>query len=774
MRQLVILGFAVAAFSCSIPSGTELESAKRAPHALPWHPVFLSPDTTLLPVSDFLLAHELLERAVWEDGTELPIWNGEIVITQQPKLGIGFVGLWVGGNMRQIPVLRSKLVQVDYRLGPFYMDVGKTQIKGSFTGWAPIDLADANTFTPTTFHLPPGDHAYQVFMNGHWQAEPGKPMQPNGFGAFNSILTVPDASETTTLFIKELVAGEYTHDLVIQTDSAATVYGWWENQLYALTQTDSTGSATIRVPAAAYELKRTHLRIWSATERGVSAQALIPLEFGVPIQDPNLLTRDDRQAMSLYFLLVDRFANGDTSNDEPVDDPRIHPRANHHGGDFAGLERAIASGYFEATGVNTVWVSPIVTNPDSAYGWWSNPNTEVTSAFSGYHGYWPIRSTETDRRFGSMEDFNALVETAHRHGLNVLVDYVANHVHELHPVYQQHPDWATSLYLPDGRENTQLWDEQRLTTWFDTFMPTLDFSRPEVVDAMTDSAVWWIEHSEIDGFRHDATKHIPEAFWRSLTFKVKEKTGGDRNVFQIGETYGSPELIQSYLSSGMLDAQFDFNHYDAMVACFANDSSKFSDLTNIAEQSLATYGAHHLMGNITGNQDRPRFTSLADGSLAMDEDTKFAGWTRKIEHGDDRGYAKMQLLTAYLFSIPGVPCIYYGDEYADVGGNDPDNRKMMRFEGFNALEAQTKIHAANWAKLRASRMSMLYGETRYEAVSNHLLHIERSYLGEVTDIWINKSDVPVTLPAGKAQGVPIVGAFSDGQLAPWSAIALER
>ena len=87
------------------------------------------------------------------------------------------------------------------------------------------------------------------------------------------------------------------------------------------------------------------------------------------------------------------------------------------------------------------------------------------------------------------------------------------------------------------------------------------------------------------------------------------------------------------------------------------------------------------MGNITGNQDRPRFTSLADGTPDVNEDMKFQGWTRDIQHGGDEGYAKMRLLMSYLMSVPGIPCVYYGDEIADVGGNDPDNRRMMRFGG---------------------------------------------------------------------------------------------
>lgn len=757
--------------ACNTADVESARAPRSATHALPWHPVQLAPDTSRILVADFLAGDEVLERAVWEDGTPLVVADGEVIVAHQPSKGLGFVQLWVGGESREIPLLRSRLQRVDYVLASDTKGGARARLKGSFTGWAPVDLAPSGGSFEATFYLPPGDHAYQVEVGGEWQAEPGVPRQPNGFGAFNSVLTVPESGATPVLQAVRHVRGEHVNDIELRATPGTELFSWWENHLYTTSLIDSSGTALVRIPAAAYAAKRSHLRIWAANEQGVSAQVLIPLESGVPIEDPNLLTRDDRQAMTMYFLMIDRFVNGDASNDDPVDDDRIHPRANHHGGDFQGIAETLESGYFDALGVNTIWVSPITQNPDSAFGWWSDPSTEVTSAFSGYHGYWPVRSTTTDRHWGTMDQFHDLVDAAHAKGMNVLVDYVANHVHEEHPVYQQHPDWATPLYLPDGRENTQLWDEQRLTTWFDTFMPSLDFARKDVVDAMTDSAVWWIQHSEIDGFRHDATKHIPEAFWRSLTAKIKAETGGERNVFQIGETYGSPELINSYLSSGMLDAQFDFNHYDAQVAAFADDSASFEDLVAVARQSLDTYGAHHLMGNITGNQDRPRFASLADGALALDEDAKLAGWTRAIEHQGDAGFKKMQLLTAYLFSIPGIPCIYYGDEYADAGGNDPDNRRMMRFNLTDPREQETWQNAANWARLRASRMSLLYGETAYEVVSPDVLHITRSYLGEVTDIWINKGREAVEVPVA---GPCLVGTVAGGRLTGWSAAAFSR
>jgi hypothetical protein len=114
--------------------------------------------------------------------------------------------------------------------------------------------------------------------------------------------------------------------------------------------------------------------------------------------------------------------------------------------------------------------------------------------------------------------------------------------------------------------------------------------------------------------------------------------------YQIGETYGSPELISSYIGSGMLDAQFDFNVYDDEVAVFARNTESFERLKNSLTQSLRYYGYHNLMGYISGNQDRPRFISLAGGDLLFNEDSKYAGWTRTIGVGDTSSYRKLMML----------------------------------------------------------------------------------------------------------------------------------
>ena len=337
-----------------------------------------------------------------------------------------------------------------------------------------------------------------------------------------------------------------------------------------------------------------------------------------------------------------------------------------------------------------------------------------------------------------------MLSVAHQNGLSVLLDYVANHVHEQHSVYQQHKDWVTPLYLPDGTMNTERWDDHRLTTWFDTFLPTLNLEDPKVADFMIDSALFWVTKYDFDGFRHDATKHIPENFWRNLSKKVKlvSKEKG-KYIYQIGETYGTHDLINSYISSGMLDAQFDFNMYDKALPVFAEEQASMMQLAEALEASLSTYGYHHLMGNITGNQDKPRFMGYADGSLPFDlpgQAYKRIGWKQDITVQDNIAYKKMAMFNAFNMTIPGIPIIYYGDEIGMTGAGDPDNRRMMRFENLSKEEIALHKEIAKLTQLRTDNMALLYGDfTILENTENRLTYKRKYFSNEVT-VTLIKSD----------------------------------
>jgi glycosidase len=212
----------------------------------------------------------------------------------------------------------------------------------------------------------------------------------------------------------------------------------------------------------------------------------------------------------------------------------------------------------------------------------------------------------------------------------------------------------------------------------------------------------------------------------------------NRRIYQIGETYGTSELISSYVNSGMLDAQFDFNLYDAISTALAVGNS-FKNVENTMNNSLKYYGNHNIMGNITGNQDRGRFISYAGGALKFDEDAKVAGWTRKVEIGDKTAYNKSAMLMAFINTVPGIPVIYYGDEIGMYGGNDPDNRKMMKFSNLSPEESTLKNQTAELCKLRRSSLPLIYGDLKFLTVSDEVMVYQRSYFGKFVIVVFNNS-----------------------------------
>ncbi len=505
------------------------------------------------------------------------------------------------------------------------------------------------------------------------------------------------------------------------------------------------GSWTITI---APQLKgRSYLRVYACDTLCIYNDILVPLENGKPIIDAAQLNRHDAQAQVLYSLLVDRFANGNAGNDWKMQSPEVLDIVDYQGGDFAGITQKIEEGFFDELGINTIWVSPITQNPWDAWGKYEFKNgnkydpDKTYTKFSGYHGYWPIYATELEVRFGTKEEFRAMLAAAHAHNINVILDYVANHMHINSPTYKQHPDWHTDSILPDGRRNFELWDEARLTTWFDKHIPTLDLEREDICQAMTDSALYWLENYDLDGFRHDACKHIPEGYWRMLGQKMAKRYP-NRPIWMIGETYGSPELIGSYVKSGMLNAQFDFNVYFAIRDALVKGDS-FENVNKTVLESLAAYGAHHTMGNISGNHDQIRFASMAGGAISTNTNGKEEGWTGEVGIGDaEKAYKRTLAQEALNLTLPGVPCIYQGDEYAETGGNDPDNRHMMRFGGLNDEQQAFCNKVRELIALRRGNMALLYGEYVPVTVSQDTLVFERRYMNEVVRVTIVRDEEP--------------------------------
>jgi len=295
-----------------------------------------------------------------------------------------------------------------------------------------------------------------------------------------------------------------------------------------------------------------------------------------------------------------------------------------------------------------------------------------------------------------------------------------------------------------------------LTTWFDDHIPTLDLERADICAQLTDSALFWMQHFDFDGFRHDATKHVPEQYWRMLTRKLYDSLPG-RTFYQIGETYGSTALINSYVKPGMQDAQFDFNVYDTYVWATTRSEGSFEGLARRIAEDLSVYGSHHLMGNITGNHDRTRYVCLASGDVSQDEDQKLAGWRRDIKVTDPAGYRCLKMLHALNFTIPGVPCIYYGDEFGQPGANDPDNRRWMQFDGLTEAEQDVLATTKELARLHNTSMPLIYGDYRELYASDDVLAYSRSYMGETVLVVLNKGEESQTLTLSLPCGLAVDG-----------------
>jgi cyclomaltodextrinase len=763
MKALTYLSFfsLVAIASCEMTSKPDMILLSNPLIVGKSSPIQLEPDQTTIFISDYVLDRERIDSVVVSAGLEAALSETEIALLGNLTNPLGTITLFDNGIGESILLKRAAKQKIQLAYSDGAKDV---RARGEFNAWNKNNTVfkNENGIYSTELILNPGSYQYLLVVDGVEMRDPANPDSVNnGQGSWNSIISIDRPSKDK---LPLLTSSSVDKDQAVfsLSNPSSGIIAFWNNTLIPSEYLEyKTNELFLTIPEAAKRAEYSIVCIWAYNDVGASNEILLPISNGKIVTDPTALTRFDRESMIMYFLMVDRFNNGDQTNDKPLNIPEVHPKADFYGGDLAGIIAKIKDGYFDWLGTNTIWVSPITQNPEGPYGQYPEPKTK----FSGYHGYWPISNIRVDYRFGTDGEFKQLVDLAHEGNQNVLLDYVANHVHEEHPIYQKNKDWATPLYLPDGTENTQKWDEHRLTTWFDTFMPTLDLARPEIVAPMTDSAMYWLEEYNIDGFRHDATKHIPLLFWRELTKKVKNHANGATIPFQIGETYGSRELINSYINTGMLDSQFDFNMYDAAVAAFAQPNISFKTLASAITESAAYYGDHHLMGNITGNQDRARLISYADGSLRFDEDAKHAGWNREIVMNDTAAYRKLSALTAFMMTIPGIPCIYYGDEYGSIGGGDPDNRKMMKFDNLSAEELATRDRAKKMIELRKNNLALIYGDLTIERADAEVLIIRRKYFdNEVVSVF-NKSTSKQTIDLGKKGGTTnFYGKMTDSSL----------
>lgn len=717
------------------------------------------PDTLI--ISDLFYAdkYDLKFETNREIKTDFDKKNLQLILTADKSAdGITSINFWNKNKLMSIPVYVKKLIEHKFIFKP-EKNFKSIFLFGSFNNWnrAQYKLDDnGNGLFETTIELEPGRYEYKFFADGEELLDPQNPVTvPNGIGGTNSVLEIQNPHSGKIFLHKKEYHSSITESVFkfyLETEDHHELKG---DEIFVFLDNKKLDSKNIltdknyleiKIPAA--QLKKSKMLRAVISINGLNSNIqMIPLQNGKPQSGKTF----NWYGGTIYSLMIDRFNNGDKSNDAPVKNDSVLWKANYMGGDFVGVTQKINEGYFDSLGINTLWISPVNDNPNDAFKEYPAPHRWYT----GYHGYWPISFTNVEEKFGTFNQLKNLISTAHKHKIKVLLDFVSHHVHAENPYFKNHRDWFGKLELPDGRLNLRLWDEQRLTTWFEPYLPSFDFIHSkEALNFMSDNAIWWLEKTGADGFRHDAVKHVPNIFWRTLTRKLKKEIEIPKNkyVYQIGETFGNYDLVSSYVNNGQLSAQFNFELYNVAQAVFIDPNRSFKDLDAEMKKSLDVFGSLHLMGNIMDSHDKNRFMAYADGAITLDQwNATEEGWANPPEVKNPYNYKKAELYYAYMFAIPGLPVIYYGSEFGMTGLSDPDNRRMMRFGNqLSPYEKEMLKNVRKIVKLRNENSALVYGDFYTLRADGKIYSFVRSDFYERVLVVLNKTDenqeVEINLP----------------------------
>ncbi|MFF7153096.1 pullulanase-type alpha-1,6-glucosidase [Streptomyces sp. NPDC008139] len=462
------------------------------------------------------------------------------------------------------------------------------------------------------------------------------------------------------------------------------------------------------------------LAVPAASAHGVPAPPPPPSDKALAGQ----AARHDATREQFYFVMPDRFADGDKANDkggltggrlttgyDPTD------KGFYQGGDLKGLTQKLD--YIKGLGTTAIWMAPIFKNrPVQGTG---------TDASAGYHGYWITDFTQVDPHFGTNDDLRRLITAAHAKGMKIFFDVITNHTADVignaENTYTYLSKGAFPYLAADGtpfddstyadggngagkatfpkvttasfpRTPTVPADQRnaKVPAWLND--PTMyhnrgdstfagesadqgDFSglddlwteRPEVVSGMERIYEKWVKDFAIDGFRIDTVKNVDLPFWTQWATALDDYAAkhGRPNFFMFGETYSAdPAITSPYVTRGRLDATLDFPFQDAARA-YASQGAAPAKLAGVYGQDYRyTTDKANAYEQVTflGNHDMGRIGSFLKQDNPAADDAELVRRDR--------------LANELMFLGRGNPVVYYGDEQGFTGaGGDKDARQTM-------------------------------------------------------------------------------------------------
>ena len=364
------------------------------------------------------------------------------------------------------------------------------------------------------------------------------------------------------------------------------------------------------------------------------------------------VARGDQSTESTYFVMTDRFADGDSSNNGDGYDPTNI--GYWHGGDFKGLTEKLP--YIANLGVTSIWITPPF------------KQQSIQGNSAAYHGYWALDFMTVDPHLGTEQDFKDLIAKAHSMGIKIIVDVVANHTADVIQ-YQN-----GKAFIPAGKENIKnpkfLNDlsnyhnqgdstfEGQSSLMGDFFgLDDLATEKSEVVRGFIDIWSYWIQTFGIDGMRIDTFRHVNPEFWKVVIPAIQKVAiaSGKKSFPIFGEVAeNGPETLSTYVAGGQAPSVLDFGFNEQVTKYVASygSSDRLVKLFNADDlyttQKTSAYG----LATFLGNHDAGRVGSAILRGASDKEDA----------------LKKAIIAQSALLLLRGGPVLYYGDEKGMTGG----------------------------------------------------------------------------------------------------------
>lgn len=444
----------------------------------------------------------------------------------------------------------------------------------------------------------------------------------------------------------------------------------------------------------------------------------------------------------LYLIMSDRFANGNPENDvvgemreKKVDRTDSFAR---HGGDIQGISNHLD--YIADLGVTAIWL---------------NPTQENDMESGSYHGYAITDYYQIDKRFGSNEDFCALVEKAHEKNLKVVMDMIFNHCGSENYLFRDKPskDWFNyrSNYVQTSFKTASVMDihasayEKKIATdgWFTSVMPDFNQRNRHVVRYLIQSSIWWIEYAGINGIRQDTHPYADFDFMSQWCKEVLD----EYPYFNIvGETWLNSNVLVSYWQkdsklaaplNSNLPTVMDFPLQALMNQAFDEETGEWGGglykLYDYQTQDLVYADPMNLL-TFLDNHDTSRF-------VQTDEMAK--------------NLKRYKQAMVFLLTTRGIPQIYYGTEIlmtGDKGKGDGDLRKdfpggwqgdtrnCFVENGRTALENEAFEFTRQLLNWRKGNQVIGKGNLKHYSIQNGVYVYQREFNGKSVVVIMNGTD----------------------------------